>query len=98
MEMRVRLQAKRQLFQPNFNQILNESTKGCETLQYAIERTFSRDHSAVSIVQVDRRGVALFIGAPQKCKTPKKRKHTATLYQLILLAQRQRLCRTFVRR
>jgi len=51
MELRVRSQAKRPLFQSNFN----GSAKECETLQYAIERTFSRDHSAVSIVQVDRR-------------------------------------------
>lgn len=55
MEMRVGSQAKRPLFQSSFNQTFNESAKGCETLQYATERTFSRDHSAVSIVQVERR-------------------------------------------
>ena len=38
-------------FQSNFN----ASATGCETLHYAIERTFFRDHSAVSTVQVDRR-------------------------------------------
>jgi hypothetical protein len=54
MEVTVRLQAKRPLRQSNFNQTFNESTKGCETLQCAIERTFFRDHSAVFLTQVDR--------------------------------------------
>jgi len=77
--MPVGLQAKRPLFQSNFNQNFNESAKGCETLQYATERTFFRDHSAVSTVQVDKR-VQRYSQAPRRnAKAQKKRGNTQPL-------------------